>query len=89
MPDTTDKPVIFAFHGYAAMIHKLVYRRRRQANVHVHGYEEEGTITRIPCLAAEGERATDRYRTTMERYNLYFGGHDDDMPKVRDRCWKA
>jgi len=42
---TTDKPIIFAFHGYPAMIHKLVYQRRNHANIHVHGFEEEGTTT--------------------------------------------
>ena len=42
---TTDKPVIFAFHGYPAMIHKLTYRRCNHANIHVRGYREEGTTT--------------------------------------------
>jgi len=42
---TVDKPVIFAFHGYPAMIHKLVYRRRNHVNIHVRGYKEEGTTT--------------------------------------------
>ncbi len=42
---TTDKPVIFAFHGYPAMIHKLTYRRHNHANIHVRGYNEEGTTT--------------------------------------------
>ena len=42
---TTDRPVIFAFHGYPAMIHKLTYRRRNHGNIHVRGYKEEGTTT--------------------------------------------
>ncbi|WP_374632780.1 phosphoketolase [Ferrovibrio sp.] len=42
---TIDKPVIFAFHGYAALVHRLVYRRRNHANFHVHGYREQGTTT--------------------------------------------
>ncbi|MEQ1801867.1 MAG: phosphoketolase family protein [Gammaproteobacteria bacterium] len=42
---TTDKPVIFAFHGYPAMIHKLTYRRHNHASIHVRGYNEEGTTT--------------------------------------------
>ncbi len=42
---TTNKPVIFAFHGYPAMIHKLTYRRRNHDNIHVRGYKEEGTTT--------------------------------------------
>src|SRR5579872_5399873 len=42
---TTDKPVIFAFHGYPAIIHKLTYRRQNHDNIHVRGYMEEGTTT--------------------------------------------
>ena len=42
---TTDRPVIFAFHGYPGIIHKLTYRRRNHDNVHVRGYKEEGTTT--------------------------------------------
>ncbi len=42
---TTDRPVIFAFHGYPAMIHKLTYGRHNHDNFHVRGYREEGTTT--------------------------------------------
>jgi xylulose-5-phosphate/fructose-6-phosphate phosphoketolase len=42
---TTDVPVIFAFHGYPALIHRLTYRRANHRNIHVRGYCEEGTIT--------------------------------------------
>ncbi len=42
---TLDKPVIFAFHGYPALVHQLTYRRHNHTNMHVHGYREEGTIT--------------------------------------------
>jgi xylulose-5-phosphate/fructose-6-phosphate phosphoketolase len=42
---TTDKPVIFAFHGYPALIHRLVYKRVNQPNFHVRGFMEEGTTT--------------------------------------------
>ena len=42
---TTDKPVIFAYHGYPALIHKLTYRRHNHDNIHVRGYKEEGTTT--------------------------------------------
>jgi xylulose-5-phosphate/fructose-6-phosphate phosphoketolase len=42
---TTDKPVIFAFHGYASLIHLLTYRRTNHRNLHVRGYKEEGTTT--------------------------------------------
>ena len=42
---TTGKPVIFAFHAYPWMIHRLTYRRTNHGNLHVRGYKEEGTIT--------------------------------------------
>jgi xylulose-5-phosphate/fructose-6-phosphate phosphoketolase len=42
---TIDRPVVFAFHGYPAMIHKLTYRRHNHDNFHVRGYKEEGTTT--------------------------------------------
>jgi xylulose-5-phosphate/fructose-6-phosphate phosphoketolase len=42
---TVDKPVIFAYHGYPWLIHRLTYRRTNHGNIHVRGYKEEGTIT--------------------------------------------
>ena len=42
---TRDRPVIFAFHGYPVLIHRLTYRRTNHDNFHVHGYKEEGTTT--------------------------------------------
>ena len=42
---TRDKPIIFAFHGYPGIIHRLTYRRFNHANLHVRGYKEEGTTT--------------------------------------------
>jgi xylulose-5-phosphate/fructose-6-phosphate phosphoketolase len=42
---TRDKPVVFAFHGYPWLIHRLAYRRTNHANLHVRGYKEEGTTT--------------------------------------------
>ena len=42
---TTDKPVIFAYHGYPWLIHRLTYRRTNHSNIHVRGYKEEGTTT--------------------------------------------
>jgi xylulose-5-phosphate/fructose-6-phosphate phosphoketolase len=42
---TRDKPIIFAFHGYPWLIHRLTYRRHNHENLHVRGYKEEGTIT--------------------------------------------
>jgi xylulose-5-phosphate/fructose-6-phosphate phosphoketolase len=42
---TADKPVIFAFHGYPTLIHRLTYKRGNHGQFHVHGYIEEGTTT--------------------------------------------
>jgi xylulose-5-phosphate/fructose-6-phosphate phosphoketolase len=42
---TTGKPVIFAYHGYPWLIHRLTYRRHGHDNLHVRGYKEEGTTT--------------------------------------------
>ncbi len=42
---TRDKPVVFAYHGYPTLIHRLTYRRTNHANIHVRGYKEEGTTT--------------------------------------------
>ena len=42
---TCDKPIIFAFHGYPTLIHKLTYQRTNHHNLHVHGFKEEGTTT--------------------------------------------
>jgi xylulose-5-phosphate/fructose-6-phosphate phosphoketolase len=42
---TTDKPIIFAFHGYPWLIHRLTYRRTNHGNLHMRGYKEEGTTT--------------------------------------------
>jgi xylulose-5-phosphate/fructose-6-phosphate phosphoketolase len=42
---TTNKPVIFAYHGYPWLIHRLTYRRTNHGNLHVRGYKEEGTTT--------------------------------------------
>jgi xylulose-5-phosphate/fructose-6-phosphate phosphoketolase len=42
---TTSKPIIFAYHGYPWLIHRLTYRRTNHSNLHVRGYKEEGTTT--------------------------------------------
>jgi xylulose-5-phosphate/fructose-6-phosphate phosphoketolase len=42
---TTGRPVIFAYHGYPTLIHRLTYRRANHDNIHVRGYKEEGTTT--------------------------------------------
>ena len=42
---TTDRPIVFAYHGYPWLIHRLTYRRTNHRNLHVRGYKEEGTTT--------------------------------------------
>jgi len=42
---TTDRPIVFAYHGYPSLIHRLTYRRTNHANLHVRGYKEEGATT--------------------------------------------
>ncbi len=42
---TTDRPIVFAYHGYPSLIHRLTYRRTNHSTLHVRGYKEEGTVT--------------------------------------------
>ncbi|NEW87748.1 phosphoketolase family protein [Rhodopseudomonas sp. WA056] len=61
---TTDKPVIFAFHGYPWLIHRLTYRRRNHVNIHVRGYKEEGTTTTPFDMVVLND--LDRYRLALD-----------------------
>jgi xylulose-5-phosphate/fructose-6-phosphate phosphoketolase len=58
---TTDKPIIFAYHGYPWLIHRLTYRRTNHKNLHVRGYKEEGTTTTPFDMLV---------RNDMDRYHL-------------------
>jgi xylulose-5-phosphate/fructose-6-phosphate phosphoketolase len=58
---TTDRPVVFAYHGYPWLIHRLTYRRRNHPNIHVRGYKEEGTTTTPFDMVV---------RNNMDRYQL-------------------
>ena len=68
---TVDKPVIFAFHGYPWLIHRLLYRRTNHKNVHVRGYKEEGTTTTPFDMTVMNE---------IDRFNLV----DDVIDRVED-----
>jgi xylulose-5-phosphate/fructose-6-phosphate phosphoketolase len=69
---TTDKPVIFAYHGYPWLIHRLTYRRTNHGNLHVHGYQEEGTTTTPFDMAV---------RNGLDRFHL-MADVFDRVPKL-------
>jgi xylulose-5-phosphate/fructose-6-phosphate phosphoketolase len=64
---TTDRPIIFAYHGYPWLIHRLAYRRTNHPNLHVRGYKEEGTTTTPFDMAV---------RNQIDRFNLMFDAVD-------------
>ena len=59
---TKDKPIIFAFHGYPSLVHQLVYNRNNK-DIHVHGYQEEGTITTPFDMRVQNQ--LDRYHLVL------------------------
>ncbi|MGZ4810948.1 MAG: phosphoketolase family protein, partial [Thermoanaerobaculia bacterium] len=61
---TTNKPIIFAFHGYPWLIHRLTYRRTNHGNLHVRGYKEEGTTTTPFDMTVLND--LDRYHLVMD-----------------------
>lgn len=73
---TFDKPVIFNFHGYPWLIHKLTYRRTHQERIHVRGYKEEGNINTPLQLAIENQ---------IDRFNLVI----DTIDRVPKLCSAA
>ena len=76
---TVDKPVIFAFHGYPPIIHKLTYRRRNHDNFHVRGYKEEGTTTTPFDMVV---------LNNLDRYQLAFDAIRR-IPRLGDQVEKA
>ncbi|MEP2774757.1 MAG: phosphoketolase family protein [Luteolibacter sp.] len=72
---TRDKPVIFAFHAYPWLIHRLTYRRTNHHNIHVRGYKEEGTITTPFDMTVLND--LDRFHLVMDTI--------DRVPQARER----
>ncbi len=72
---TRDKPIIFAFHGYPWLIHRLTYRRTNHDNIHVRGYKEEGTITTAFDMTVLND--LDRFHLVMDTI--------DRLPQTGDK----
>jgi xylulose-5-phosphate/fructose-6-phosphate phosphoketolase len=70
---TIDKPIIFNFHGYPWLIHRLAYRRTNHSNMHVRGYKEKGNINTPMELAINNE---------IDRFSLVIDAIDR-TPKLR------
>jgi xylulose-5-phosphate/fructose-6-phosphate phosphoketolase len=83
---TTDKPVIFNFHSYASLVHKLTYRRTNHENIHVHGYAEKGNInTPLELAIING---IDRFTLAIDvidRVHRLRGVGDHAKERLRDQ----
>jgi xylulose-5-phosphate/fructose-6-phosphate phosphoketolase len=74
---TTNKPVIFAYHGYPWLIHRLCYRRRNHDNMHVRGYKEEGTTTTPFDMVVRNNM--DRFQLAIDTIRRIPGLKADDV----------
>ena len=83
---TIDRPVIFAFHGFPAMVHKLTYRRTNHDNIHVRGYKQEGTTTTPFDMVVLND--LDRYRLALDAIER-IPRLREQVPAARDRYWAS
>jgi xylulose-5-phosphate/fructose-6-phosphate phosphoketolase len=79
---TKDKPVIFAFHGYPTVVHKLIYKRHNHSNFHIHGYKEEGTTTTPFDMTVLNE--LDRYTLALDAVR-YVPRFESRYPEFKQR----
>ena len=77
---TVDKPIIFNFHGYPSLIHQLVYNRHNH-DLHVHGYQEEGTITTPFDMRVQNK--VDRYHLVMDALKYMI---IDNAEEILEMC---
>ena len=90
---TPDKPVIFGYHGYPTLVHRLTYRRTNHDNIHVRGYKEEGTTTTPFDMVMLND--LDRYRLVMDVIDRVpsLGSHAASLrqemvdTRARARAW--
>jgi xylulose-5-phosphate/fructose-6-phosphate phosphoketolase len=83
---TCDKPVIFAFHGYPALIHRLIYKRTNHENFHVRGFNEEGATTTPFDMAVLNN--LDRYQLALDVIERVPRLHDQ-VQSARSRYWST
>lgn len=81
---TRDKPVVFAFHGYPSLVHKLTYRRHNHVNIHVRGYKEEGTTTTPFDMVVINN--LDRFQLALDAIER-IPRLRDQVPAAQDRYW--
>jgi xylulose-5-phosphate/fructose-6-phosphate phosphoketolase len=81
---TADRPVIFAFHGYPALVHELTYKRRNHDNIHVRGYKEEGTTTTPFDMVVLNN--LDRYQLALDAIER-IPRFADHVETARARYW--
>jgi xylulose-5-phosphate/fructose-6-phosphate phosphoketolase len=72
---TKDKPIIFAFHGYPTLIHRLTYRRTNHANIHVRGYK--------------GVYLKQQLKDKLIEHKQYINKHGQDMPEILNWMWNV